>query len=153
MLPPTTQEEIDRRDNLSSKIQIASDIMNTLTAVEDPIVKIKILKSLLSTIVNDNDVITLIEEYIEKLEKEANAEEINPTVDETTDESGGGFSMGGGSSASNFGGGGLQDDLLGDFSEEDTDETTDDETGDSEETILPSPADLELDLTDNNADI
>ena len=152
MLPPTTQEEIDRRDNLSSKIQIASDIMNTLADVEDPIVKIKILKSLLSTIVNDNDVITLIEEYIEKLEKEANEEEINPTVDETTDESGGGFSMGGGSSTPNFGGG-LQDDLLGDFSEEDTDETTDDETGGSEETILPSPADLELDLTDNNADI
>ena len=157
MLPPTTQEEIDRRENLSSKIQIATDIMNTLSDVEDPIVKTKILKSLLTTIVNDNEVITLIEEYIEKLEKDAE-EEANPTpTGNTTETSEDDFSMGGGSGMPDSGGG-LQDDLFGDMSSEvdefgdESEEPMSDETG-GNETILPSPADLELDLTDNNAEI
>lgn len=156
MLPPTTQEEIDRRENLSSKIQIATDIMNTLGEVEDSIVKIKILKSLLSTIVNDSEVITLIEDYIDKLEKEANAEEPTDVVTDTDEDTNDNFSMSGGSGMSDLGGG-LQDDLLGDMSDE-TDEfggeeSTDDESSGEDETILPSPADLELDLTDNNTEI
>jgi hypothetical protein len=155
MLPPTTQEEIDRRENLSSKIQIATDIMNTLGEIEDNIVKIKILKSLLSTIVNDSEVIALIEDYIEKLEKESITEESTDAVDEY-DDSNDNLSMSGGPSMSDLGGG-LQDDLLGDMSDE-TDEiggeeTTGDETSGEDETILPSPADLELDLTDNNTEI
>ena len=47
---------------------------------------------------------------------------------------------------------GLQDDLFGDMSDtEDVSDETDSES--SDETILPSPADLELDLTDNNTEI
>ncbi len=153
MLPPTTQEEIDRRDNLSSKIQIATDIMNTLSDIEDPIAKIKILKSLLSAIVNDSEVIAIIEEYIEKLEKEAKMEENPPVEEESTDDMGGTFSSGGGSGMSDFGGG-LQDDLLGGMDDEESaDDMGSEESSEGEETILPSPADLELDLTDNNADI
>jgi hypothetical protein len=129
--------------------------MSTLAEIDDPIVKTKILKSLLSTIVNDGDVIALIEEYIEKLEEESLAEEspVDDTPEEGTDEDN--FSMGG-SGSSDFGGG-LQDDLLGDMSGED--EFSDEESGleepssDDGETILPSPADLELDLTDNNSEI
>ena len=37
MLPPTTQEELDRRENLSSKVQLTSDIMNMLTDIENNI--------------------------------------------------------------------------------------------------------------------
>ena len=147
MLPPTTQEEIDRRDNLSSKIQIATDIMNTLSDIEDPIAKIKVLKSLLATIVNDNEVIQVIEDYIKKLEKEAEAEVEETPVDDNIDDVGeDDFSMSGGPST----GGGLQDDLLGDFGEEESEEGIEDDTSTEGETILPSPADLELDLTDNN---
>ena len=147
MLPPTTQEEIDRRENLSSKIQIASDIMNVLADVDDPVAKIKILKSLLSNIVSDNDVIQIIEEYIEKLEKEAEEESQVVEEDSSLEDDGDNFSLSGGSS---IGGGGLQDDLLGDLGDEDVEDT---ESSDDSETILPSPADLELDLTDNNAEM
>ena len=39
MQSPTTQEEIDRRDNTSSHIQITSDIMNMVSDIEDPTTK------------------------------------------------------------------------------------------------------------------
>ena len=155
MLPPTTQEEIDRRENLSSKIQIAADIMNTLGDVEDPVAKIKILKSLLSTIVNDNEVIQIIEEYIEKLEKEAEQEGTDSIETDSTESDD--VSMGGSSGGMSDFGGGLQDDLLGDMSDDEFESDLGGEDGetpsDDTETILPSPADLELDLTDNNTEI
>jgi hypothetical protein len=147
MVPPTTQEEIDRRENLSSKIQIASDIMNILGEMDDVVAKTKVLKSLLSTIVTDPEVIQIIEEYIEKLEQESVTEE---TVDdETSFEDDDGTSLSGGPSLGGTGGG-LQDDLLGDLGEN---ELEDSESSEDSETILPSPADLELDLTDNNTEI
>ena len=71
MQAPTTQEEIDRRENVSSKVQIISDIMNLLNDVEDPIIKTKILKSLLTNVISDADVISLINDQIDKLELEA----------------------------------------------------------------------------------
>lgn len=154
MLPPTTQEEIDRRESLSSKIQIATDIMNTLENVEDPIVKLKILKSLLTTVVDDNDVMQILGEYIEKIEKEANKEPIaeNEATDTDTEldaGGGGGFDIGSDVGEDSDLEGGLQDDLFGDMGDTDIDLSD----GSGEETILPSPADLELDLTDNNAEI
>ena len=48
MLPPTTQEDIDRRDNMSTKINIVSDIMNLLSDLPDESAKLDILKKLLS---------------------------------------------------------------------------------------------------------
>lgn len=156
MLPPTTQEEIDRRESLSSKIQIATDIMNTLSDIDDPVAKLKILKSLLTTVVNDNDVMQTLGEYIEKLEKETNVEETEEPVEDISSEDSGFDMDGGSSSGSDFGddiGGGLQDDLFGDMSDtEDVSNETDSESS-GDETILPSPADLELDLTDNNTEI
>ena len=70
MQPPTTQEEIDRRDNMSSKIQIAGDIMNLVSDIDSVPQKLKILKSLLSNIINDGDVFSILEEEIKKLEEE-----------------------------------------------------------------------------------
>lgn len=69
MQPPTTQEELDRRDNMSTKVGIATDIMNLLDSIEDSDAKLKILKSLLSNIVDDNEIINIIQEQIEKIEK------------------------------------------------------------------------------------
>ena len=148
MLPPTTQEEIDRRENLSSKIQITTDIMNTLGDIEDNVSKIKILKTLLSNVVNDNEVISILQEYIEKLEEEAEkeSEESTQTTDESMEDD---MDLGG--SGFNSGSGGLADaigDNLSTEGEEETPNENDEASG--EETILPSPADLELDLTDNN---
>lgn len=150
MLPPTTQEEIDRRENLSSKIQITTDIMNTLGEIEDPVAKMKILKSLLSNVVSDGEVIQILETYIEGIEEQSEKED-EPIKDDGSDLEEDNFSLGGAST-----GGGLQDDLLGDMSVEDEAELEDgvaEEPADEGETILPSPADLELDLTNNNTEI
>ena len=45
MLAPTTQEELDRRENVAGKVQLTSDIMNMLSDIEDTQTKLKILKS------------------------------------------------------------------------------------------------------------
>nr|DAG27818.1 MAG TPA: capsid assembly protein [Caudoviricetes sp.] len=76
MLIPVTQEEIDRRDNLSNKVQLTSDIMNMLSDIEDTGSKLKILKVLLKNIVDDNEVIEIIQKEIDKLEQE-NSEEVD----------------------------------------------------------------------------
>lgn len=70
MQAPTTKEEIDRRDNISSKVQIVRDVMDLVGDVEDSTTKLKILKSLLANVITDVDVISLLEEEITKLEDE-----------------------------------------------------------------------------------
>ena len=68
MQEPTTQEEMDRRDNMSNKIAVASDVMNLLAEVEDASAKLKILKALLSNIISDPDIMDVIQEQIDILE-------------------------------------------------------------------------------------
>lgn len=68
MVPPTTQEEIDRRDNLASKVQITSDIMGLLDEVDDKSVRVKILQQLLAKVVNDADVLEMLSSYGEEVE-------------------------------------------------------------------------------------
>ncbi len=152
MQPPTTQEEIDRRDNLSSKIQITGDIMNTLQDVDDPIIRLKILKALLANTITDNEVVKLIQEQIDKLEEEQSAgEDISEGDVDSLDYS----------SDSDFGNDETLD-LGSDLGLETSSETPSEETG--EETIvanteaeseeaLPTPADLGIDMTDNNQEI
>lgn len=69
MVPPTTQEEIDRRDNTSSKIRLVSDVMSNLNDIEDPLTRLKILKSMLSEALPNTEVAELIQDEIEKIEK------------------------------------------------------------------------------------
>ena len=68
MLPPTTQEEIDRRDSLASKMSIVTDVMNNLNDVEDSALRLRILKSLLSNAISDTEVIDLLQEQIDAIE-------------------------------------------------------------------------------------
>lgn len=79
MQTPVTQEELDKRENDSSKIGMTQDIMNMLDGIEDEALKLKILKSLLSNSISNNEVITLLQDQIDDLEKQ-NAEE--PQEDE-----------------------------------------------------------------------
>ena len=148
MQPPTTQEEIDRRDNLSSKIQITGDIMNTLQDVDDPIIRLKILKALLANSITDNEVVKLIQEQIDKLEEDQ-AEGKDITEDDTSDLD----------YSSNFDFGSDETlDLGSDLGLETSEETPSEETivanneTESEE-ALPTPADLGIDMTDNNQEI
>lgn len=143
MQEPVTQEELDKRDSLSSEIQITDDIMRMLGDIEDPIIKLKMLKSLLAKVISNQEVINLIEEMIDKLEKELEKEE--------TPEEGGGL-LGDelfGSDDDSFGGGGGS--FSGgdfDFGDEGGDFDLGDEGGDFEEPAedageeLPSPTDL-----------
>ena len=68
MVPPTTQEEIDRRDNTASKVQITSDIMNLLDDIDDPGLRLKILSSLLNDVINDPEVLDLINTYADDMQ-------------------------------------------------------------------------------------
>lgn len=79
MQPPVTQEDIDRRESQSTKVQLTSDIMDMLSDIEEPISRLRILKNLLVNIVNDNDIIEEIQNQINTLEEDT--EEIDGTTD------------------------------------------------------------------------
>ena len=70
MQSPVTQEEIDRKADLSNTLRNVSDIMNTLQDVQTVSSKLKILKSLLSECLADQDITDILQKEIEKLEKE-----------------------------------------------------------------------------------
>ena len=138
MQEPVTQEELDKRDSLSSEIQITDDIMRMLGDVEDPVIKLKMLKSLLAKVISNQEVIELLQETINSLEEEA---EETPEDDfdlggegEDNFDFGGGFSGGGG-------GGGDFDFGDDDFDLGDDFEAPDEGGGDTGDE-LPSPSDL-----------
>lgn len=60
MVPPTTQEEIDRREAASNRIRYVQDVIGMLSDVENPAVRLKIVKALLSNVVSDSEVIQLL---------------------------------------------------------------------------------------------
>ena len=70
MQAPTTQEEIDRRENEASKVNMVRDIMDLTDRIEDPIKKLEILKSLLSNVITDTDVIQIIQDEIDALSEQ-----------------------------------------------------------------------------------
>lgn len=70
MQAPVTQEEIDRKQDLSNTLRNISDIMNTLNDVQTTSSKLKILKSLLSECLSDQDITSILQDEIDKLELE-----------------------------------------------------------------------------------
>lgn len=143
MLSPTTQEEVDRRENMSNKVGLVGDIMNSLTDIEDAKTRLKILKSLLSDTLTNSEVIALIQDQIDTLE----AAEMEPEIpDENTDDD----------TSDAFG-----EDELFDFGSSDegansfdsvTDDSSDTATSaeDDSSDTLPSPAELDIgDLSDS----
>ncbi len=141
MVIPTTQEEIDRRDNLSNKVQLVSDIMNMMSDIQDVPTKLKVLKTLLANTIDDPDVVALIQEYIEKLETENNVENITPSEDTTEGEEDANINISGGAPRS----------FNDTFGAELNSDNTEDNSENSEETILPSPTDLGIDMSDSQA--
>ena len=152
MQSPTTQEEVDRRDNLSNKVGLVRDIMDTLADVENTTTKLKILKSLLSNTINDNEVIQLIQDEIEAMETQL-VEEETPTDDSSSkdyfsdDEPldfGSDNFVSSSSGPEDFNNSPSDIDFTSDESDEDAahNETNDD--------TLPSPADLDIgDVSDS----
>ena len=70
MQAPVTQEEIDRKQDLSNTLRNISDIMNTLNDVQTTSSKLKILKSLLSECLSDQEITSILQDEIDKLELE-----------------------------------------------------------------------------------
>lgn len=71
MQPPITQEELDRRDNMANHIRVTSDIINTLSnEIDTKSTRLKVIKALVSPMVNDGEIIGLIQDEIDKVEKE-----------------------------------------------------------------------------------
>ena len=141
MLPPTTQEELDRRSNLKDKVSYISDIMNLLSDIDSADTKLEIVKSLLSGVISDPDVISLIQEEIEKMEEEG------ATVDDTEDEE-----QRGDIGDINIGINDRRDTGEPSFGEptEEPEQSAEPEEGSAREVILPSPEDLGVDMVDNN---
>lgn len=68
MQAPTTQEEKDRKDNLTTSISNIREIMSLVEGIEDQATKLNILKTLLSNAITDVEVITAIQDEIDRLE-------------------------------------------------------------------------------------
>jgi len=75
MQAPTTQEEKDRKENLSNTVNTIQNIMGLLDLVEDPVLKLTILKSLLSDALSDTTVIQSIQDQIDLIEAQKEEEE------------------------------------------------------------------------------
>lgn len=142
MQEPVTQEELDKRDSLSSEIGITDDVMRMVGDIEDPIIKLKILKSLLSKVISNQEVIGLIQDTIDDME--ASKEEETSSGDGDGDDFGdldfgGGGSSGGGDDFGDFDFGDEGGDF--DFGDEGGDlGDIGNESGGGED--LPSPSDL-----------
>lgn len=151
MQPPITQEELDRRENMRNRMGVMNDVMSQVDSiVTDDVIKAKIAKSLLSQVVTDPEVIDLIQEQIDKAEAEAEAEEGKGA------EEGDGKAERGGSPEAEPPS--AKEDALDDFGasmgfggEPETGEGPAQEpeptSGEGEDSFLPSPEDLGVDLT------
>lgn len=141
MQAPTTQEEVDRRDNLSNKVGLVRDIMDTVADIENVATKLKIAKSLLSNTISDAEVIQLIQDEIEAMEAQLEAEAIPPE-----DDMGGEDDYYPDDAPMDFGGNDSLSDLGGEDAMTDDAEAAESE---GEDDTLPSPADLDVgDMSD-----
>lgn len=70
MQAPVTQEEIDKINNVNNALRNASDVVNALGDLVDKPAKLKIMKSLLTGVITDQSIMKILDEQIDKLEKE-----------------------------------------------------------------------------------
>ena len=87
MTTPITQEEVDRRDSQSTSLGVLRDTMDILDDIETPSTRLKIIKSLLQNVTSDPDILTYIQDEIDKLEKEPDEQETNPNEENELDRS------------------------------------------------------------------
>lgn len=81
--PPVTKDEQERRENNDNRIRYVSDIMQQFADVDDPLFKLKLDKLLLAPVVNDDEILTLLQDKINELEEELNpTEENNVEIEE-----------------------------------------------------------------------
>ena len=146
MQPPATLEERTRQENKANKVGLISDIQNILSDIENPVAKLKITKSLLSTVVDDPEVFDIMEQEIKKMQDQIDSSVPMDDLSEDNDlDLGSDIPSSAGGSDYSFGSEPL---------DMDTSAPTDlEEPEESPDTVLPSPDQLGVDLTDNNSEI
>ena len=137
MQPPTTQEEVDRRDNMASKVAVTQDIMGLLDGIEDASIKLKALKILISDTVPGSEILQLLQDEIDRLESTAELETSMPTDDTDIDVD---ISGSGRHSAPPF-------ETMGVSGEDETELNTPEAATEETTTTLPSPSELGIDMT------
>lgn len=81
MQAPITQEELDKREDMRNRVGVISDVMNQLGQyVTDDVIKLKMVKILMSSAIDSPEILSLLQEQIDELEiaKEKGQEEENP---------------------------------------------------------------------------
>ena len=144
MQPPTTQEEKDRKENVSQGIQITRDILDMLQDIQDPATKLEITKILLSANLVNPGLIAILEKEVEKLREGEGTEATDENLDDFGDSEDLGSLGSGGSSSFNEPTGGFED-----FETETSGEDTSGEAETEESNVLPNMSDLNMDFTDN----
>ena len=91
MQSPLTQEDLDLKQDLSNSLRNVSDIMNTLSDIQEPQQRLKILKGLLSDVLANQEITNVLQEEIEKLEKEAEGQTNKNQNENQENDLGGGF--------------------------------------------------------------
>ena len=145
--PPTTQEEIDRRESVGARISQIGDIINLCGDIEDVKTRLDILKSLLSDVITDEEVIADIQAEIDRLEKTEEEEMSDMSEDDDMRDMGSEFS------GMPSGGGGRRERPDMDMPDMDMpdmgSEAMPENPGGGSDETLPSIADIGIDMTDN----
>lgn len=88
MQAPATKDEVAKREMMANRVQLTTEIVSSLDIIEDPITKLKILKSLYSDYINNTEVLDLIQQEIDKMEQAQEAEEDDASVEDAVEETG-----------------------------------------------------------------
>ena len=144
MQPPTTSEEVAKRETMANRVQLTSDIMNNLGDVEDPIAKLKILKSLFSEYLNNTEVVEILQQEIDKMEAEVEEQE-DATGDTETEAEKDLFGSDSSEDSSDIP---SMSSVIDDIGSESEPEDVEAETEEPE--TLPTPDSLGLDFTDSS---
>lgn len=142
MQTPVTQEELDRRQNNDNRTRYIGDIMNQLGDIEDKAVKLKIYKTLLSQVINDPEIISIIQKYIDSLENAKQAGQSTEGGENTDYSTSGGGDFGGGAEGGGFDFGEVTPENETGETGGETTEVAANEPAPTDNSELPSPAEV-----------
>lgn len=124
---PASQEELDRQEMLDNKINSAQNILNLTADIDDPTIRLKLLKNVLSDI-TDSEFIAIVQTEIDKLENENSISIENKSINTADTEN---------------------DENIEDDNSEKTDKIDVDVNEPEDNLNLPKPDELNLDFTDS----
>ena len=145
LTPPPTQEEIDRREATNAKIGIISDIMTAASDVDDPALRVRLLKALLSDTLNSQEINDIFDAQIDLLnageEEGANLGERDVEEDRTAAER---------RSVLGLGRMSHERPEINDIDNDEVETPSAEPMQTEEDTTLPNPSDLGRDFTDSS---